>query len=39
MMTESPILTEYKLRNEGGTIVPDHDAYDRERKKKEFMEF
>ena len=39
MMTESPILIEYKLRNEGGTIVPDHDAYDRERKKKEFMEF
>jgi len=39
MMTESPILIEYKLRNEGGVILPDHDAYDREKKKKEFMEF
>ena len=39
MMTESPVLIENKLRNEGGVILPDHDAYDRERKKKEFMEF
>jgi hypothetical protein len=39
MMTESPILMQKKLRNEGGKIVVDHDTYAREKKKKEFMEF
>ena len=39
MMTESPILMQKKLRNEGGKIVVDHDAYAREKRKKEFMEF
>ena len=39
MMTESPTMTQYNLRNEGGKIVVDHDAYDRQRRKKEFMEF
>lgn len=39
MMTESPTLMQYKLRNEGGKIVVDHDAYAREKRKKQFMEF
>lgn len=39
MMTESPILMQKKLRNKGGKIVVDHDAYAREKRKKEFMEF
>lgn len=39
MMTESPTLIQQKLRNEGGKIVVDHDAYAREKRKKEFMEF
>lgn len=39
MMTESPTLIQNKLRNVGGKIVPDHDAYDRQRRKTKFMEF
>ena len=39
MMTESPILMQKKLRNKGGKIVVDHDAYAREKRKKQFMEF
>ena len=39
MMTESPTMTQYNLRNEGGKIVVDHDAYERQQRKKEFMEF
>ena len=39
MLTESPALMEHKLRNDGGKIVPDHDAYEREKRRKEFMEF
>ncbi len=39
MMNESPNLIQQKLRNEGGKIVVDHDAYARQRKKKEFYKW
>ena len=39
MMTESPGLMEHKLKNDGGKLVPDFDAHEREKRKKEFAKW
>jgi len=39
MMTESPGLMEYKVKNDGGKLVPDFKAHEREKRKKEFAKW
>jgi hypothetical protein len=39
MMTESPGLMEHKLKNVGGKLVPDFNAHEREKRKKEFIKW
>ena len=39
MMTESPGLMEHKLKNDGGKLVPDFKAHEREKRKKEFAKW
>lgn len=37
MLTESPILTEQKLRFNGNSVLPDWDAHDKARRKKKWL--
>jgi len=39
MMTESPGLMEHKVKNDGGKLVPDFKAHEREKRKKEFVKW
>lgn len=39
MMTESPGLMEHKVKNDGGKLVPDFKAHEREKRKKEFAKW
>ena len=39
MVTESPGLMEHKLKNDSGKLVPDFDAHEREKRKKEFAKW
>ena len=39
MMTESPGLMKHKLKNDGGKLIPDFQAHEREKRKKEFVKW
>lgn len=39
MMSESPALMEYKLRNDGGKLISDFKAFEREKRRKEFYKW
>ncbi len=39
MMTESPGLMEHKVKNDGGKLVPDFKAHEREKRKKEITKW
>tara|TARA_R100000988_G_C3980708_1_gene156782 strand:+ start:264 stop:554 length:291 start_codon:yes stop_codon:yes gene_type:complete len=36
MLTESPILKQEKLKYDGDNIIPDFDAHEKARRKREF---